>query len=1471
MKVNFNLRKNWKWTKKRIWGSVLGIVLLCLLYFFWSVWLSRTYIAFVNFQPISLQGVAQANNNAFIKLYNVDADDIKSLGKYDIVFINGMGLNIDAEQRKMLQDLANSGKPVYTTMATNPDNNISNLSVDETTLVQEYMMNGGKKNYRSLLSYLRRNIDGKIIFTGEPVKPQQKPTDYLYYPTSDENEEEEEKEFLTVADYEKFMKANGLYHQNAPKIVVTGSITDPSDLILALAKENKYNVYPISSFTKLLGYVQEIRPDAIINLAHGRLGDDMVNYLKATNTLLFDPLTINDLQENWEKDNMGMMGGFLSQSVVMPEIDGAIRTSALFAQRKDKNGLLHAYAMPERLKTFTETVDKYIALRSKKNDRKKVAIVYFKGPGQANLVASGLDVVPSLYNLLKTMQSEGYNLSGLPASEQAFAQQIQQYGSLFNSFAAGAAAKFMTSGHPQLVSKNEYEAWTKECLRPDKAEEVTKTFGAFPGDHNMLKTADGKLAFPRLQYGNVVLLPQPMAGEGKDEFKIVHGTDKVPPHSYIAPYLWIQYGFKADALIHFGTHGSLEFTPQKQVALSNNDWPDRLVGALPHFYLYTIDNVGEGMIAKRRSYAGLISYLTPPFHESNLRNVYSSLEDKLRAYGNKKGDKNALSIEIKKLTVQLGLNKDLNMDGNLKKPYSEADIERIQNYAEELTSEKVTGTPYTLGIPYQEEDIKTSVFSMTTDPIAYSRFNLDRLLGKAPENLDQNKLLFNDKYGKQAKSIVARLYGNPSAVNDALICSVAGITEAQLQKAHKITQVQNAPKGMLAMMQAAAKAEKADKKKGKKNGMEQMMEKMRQNAMEVPEAHNNPIAKFMRLQMRKMLAKKDPEMMLKVAKKMGASDEDLKKMKAGLEKQVQKGKSGGMGGMMGGGPSFSRKDIEFAQAVEQIETALRNVGNYRTMLKESPSLEMQSMVNALNGGYTAPSPGGDPIANPNTLPTGRNLFAINAEETPTEDAWEKGIQMAKTTIEDYRKRHKGQYPRKVSYTLWSGEFIQTGGATIAQVLYMLGVEPVRDKFGRVNDLRLIPSERLGRPRIDVVVQTSGQLRDLAASRLFLINRAVRMAAAANAGKFGNMVKDGVEESERYLINKGVSPKDARELSEYRVFGGVGGNYGSGIQSMVEQGNEWNNEKQVADRYIQNMGAFYGDQDHWQSYAKDVFAAALTRTDAVVQPRQNNTWGALSLDHVYEFMGGMSLAVRSVTGKDPDAYFSDYRNRNDYRVQDSKEAIAVEARTKLFNPSYIKEALKGGASATDNLSEMVRNAYGWNVMKPNAIDKQMWNEIYDVYVKDKYNLGIHNEMAKSNPAAMEELTATMMETARKGYWKATPQQLADVAKVHTSFVAKFGPSGSSFEGNNPQLQQFIAGKSTPSDAQSYKQSIQKMNETTVDTKGGKGMVMKKESSMADSGNAAKKDSLNGWIVVGVVLVLFVALVVVMRRKQNKNKN
>ena len=1337
----------------------------------WNTWFSPTKIAFINFQTIQQGSISKANDNSSIKLSEVSLDNLDRLTGYDMVFINGMGLRIVEEQRQQIQQAADKGIPVYTSMATNPANNICNLDSVQQNLIRGYLTNGGKTNYRNMLNYIRKAIDGKISSIPEVEDPAERPSDMLYH--AGLTNPDDELEFLTVADYEKFMKDNRLYKEGARKIMITGQMADATGLIEALEKEG-YNVYPVQSMTKFMSFIDEVQPDAIINMAHGRMGDKMVDYLKAKNILLFAPLTINSLVDEWEKDPMGMAGGFMSQSIVTPEIDGAIRPFALFAQYEDEEGLRHSYAVPERLKTFVSTINNYLNLNTKPNSEKKVAIYYYKGPGQNALTAAGMEVVPSLYNLLVRMKQEGYNISGLPANAEELGKMIQAQGAVFNSYAEGAFNDFMQKGHPELITKDQYESWVKESLRPEKYQEVVDAFGEFPG--NYMATNDGKLGIARLQFGNVVLMPQNAAGSGDNSFQVIHGTNMAPPHTYIASYLWMQHGFKADALIHFGTHGSLEFTPRKQVALCSNDWPDRLVGAVPHFYIYSIGNVGEGMMAKRRSYATIQSYLTPPFLESSVRGIYRELMEKIKIYNNShKENKDQESLAVKTLTVKMGIHRDLGLDSIANKPYTEDEIARVENFAEELATEKITGQLYTMGVPYEAERITSSVYAMATEPIAYSLLALDKQRGKATDAVSKHRSLFTQQYLTPARHLVEKLLANPALATDELICRTAGITAQELAKARQIEADRNAPKGMMAMMMAMGKARK----------------------------------------------------------------------------------------------EYSKEEIELALAIAEVERTIKNVGNYKNALLTSPEEELSSLMNALKGGYTAPTPGGDPIANPNALPTGRNMYAINAEATPTESAWEKGIALAKQTIDTYKQRHNDSIPRKVSYTLWSSEFIETGGATIAQVLYMLGVEPVRDAFGRVSDLKLIPSAELGRPRIDVVVQTSGQLRDIAASRLFLINRAVEMAAAAKDDKFENQVAASVVEAERVLTEKGVSPKDAREMASFRVFGGANGMYGTGIQGMVESGDRWESESEIADTYLNNMGAFYGDEKHWEVFQKFAFEAALNSTDVVVQPRQSNTWGALSLDHVYEFMGGMNLAVRNVTGKDPDAYLSDYRNRNNMKMQELKEAVGVESRTTILNPTYIKEKMKGGASAASEVAQTVTNTYGWNVMKPAAIDKELWDNIYDVYVKDEYKLNVKDFFEKQNPAALQEVTAVMMETARKGYWKASPEQLSNIAKLHTDLVRQFGPSGSGFTGDNAKLQQFIASQVDAQTAANYNKELKQMKQATLDgeaTKGG--MVLKKQSSDAVQGAQEEQNSLNGGLIAGIVLVAFVVMLLILKKKRKK---
>jgi len=1344
----------------------------------WRTLAGTTRIAFVNYQAVALGQIAKSNDSPRIAIEELPSGAFDRLRRYDMVFINGMGLRITGSERALVAEAARRGVPVLTTAATNPANDICSLDSLDAAALKGYLAAGGRRNYRSMLRYVRTRIDGKRLFVGQPEAAVARTPGLLYH-ADPQHPDAEELEFGSVAEYEAFLGRSGtLRRHDAPAILLTGAMGEPADLVRRFEQAG-YRVYPVRDIYRFVrqGHADSVAAEAVVDMAHGRMGDRIAAYLRERNIPLFATLHVNRPVEEWERDPMGMSGGFLSQSVVMPEIDGAIRPYALFGHYRDAEGLPSVRAIPERLETFVETVGNYIALRRKPNSEKRVAIYYYKGPGRSALTAAGMEVAPSLYNLLLRMKREGYRIEGLPSSAAGLERLIQQRGAVFNAYAAGAAGEYLRSGDPVLVGREEYASWVERALRPEKYAETVAAFGDFPGQY--MATDDGRLCVTRIDLGNVVLLPQPAAGVGGSSFEIVHGTNAAPPHPYLASYLWTQFGFKADAMIHFGTHGSLEFTPGKQVALSGSDWPDRLVGALPHFYVYSIGNVGEGMIAKRRAYAGLQSHLTPPFMESGVGSIYGELREAVRRYdaiaGGDAPDPAAArraSLAVKKLAVELGLHRDLGLDSLPETPYTEAEINRIENFAEELVAEKVTGPLYTLGTAYEPALIAGSVSAMTVDPIAYSLLALDKLRGRAAADAEKHRARFTARYLEPARALVQRLLADPGAADDALICRTASLTPAELARAREIQRAQQPQTAMPPTSPAAA---------------------------------------------------------------------------AGMRRKQE----------------YTQEELRFARAVAEAERAIRSVGSYRTALQESPERELASMINALNGGYTPPSPGGDPVANPNTLPTGRNLYAVNAEAAPSESAWEKGVALANSTIETYRRRHHDSIPRKVGYTLWSGEFIETEGATIAQVLYMLGVEPVRDAFGRVADLRLIPSAELGRPRIDVVVQTSGQLRDIAASRLFLINRAVEMAAAATGDLYENRVSAGVVETERMLIEKGLTPKEARETATFRVFGGVNGSYGTGIQGMVQSGGRWEREEEIAGVYLNNMNAFYGSEKQWETVRRHAFEAALTRTDAVIQPRQSNTWGALSLDHVYEFMGGMNLAVRSVTGKDPDAYLSDYRNRSHVRMQEVREAIGAESRTTIFNPTWIREKMKGGAGSAALFAELVQNVYGWSVTKPAAVGKQLWDGIYDVCIDDRFALGTKEFFTSKNPAALEEMTAVMLEAVRKGMWRASERQTADLAALHTELVNEYGPSCSGSVCDNAPLRQFIASKSDPEAAAAYLRNIDRIREAQLSS-GGRSVVMQREE--LSHAAPTKTRTVSGAAAAGIVLLVIAAAAVMIRKRK-----
>ncbi len=1385
----------------------------------WRHAASPTKVAFVNYQAITLGQIAKANSgNRWVKIDELAPEELNKAQDYDMVLVNGMGLRITEEQRQALIDAAQDGTPVITTAATNPRNMIQSVDSVDQSYISQYLV-GGRANYRNLLTYIRRFIDGKKLFAPTPGDPQTSASSLLYYPGG--AEDGDDIGFNSVAEYEAWLKNSDRFKADAPKVILTGQMGVADSLAESLERRG-LTVYPVSVIQRFIagGHADSIEASALINMAHGRMGDNIVEWLSKNNIPLFSPLNVNRSYDEWMADKIGMNGGFLSQSVVTPEIDGAVLPYALFAHFNGADGLPEVKTIPDRLERFSETVANYIDLQSKPNADKHLAIFYFKGPGQSALIAEGMDVAPSLYNFLKSLKAAGYRVDNLPSDAASLEKLINANGRIFNNYAIGARADFVASAHPRIINREEYDIWRSASLSQDMAAAADSVDGVFPG--HALTDGKGNLALPAIHFGNIVLLPQPAAGLGDDDFKIIHGTDAAPPHQYIAAYLWAKYGFRADAIIHFGAHGSLEFTPRKQVALSSEDWSDRLIGTIPHFYLYSTSNVGEAMIAKRRSYAGIVNYLTPPFLESEVRSIYKDLSDAIAAYNASTDSADSIrnAAIVRTHTLELGIHRELRIDSI--KAFSSEDIQRVETFAEELANEKITGALYVLGTPYSPEQIMSTVEAMTIDPIAYSLYKL------RGGDLRQYRI--------KAKHLVE----SGMSIDDKTLCDIAGISRTELDSARAINAAIEGGKGMFSRMMV----------------MGAMMDNQQSRTTRISD---RPDTKKSHGSMMAAVGM-DPEKAIKMARKMGASEEAIKKMRTAIlaQKNVVKGSGHTSESIR---REFTKDEMEFAQAVAEVESALGNVDKYRRALQESPRYEIASLLNALNGGYIRPTSGGDPVVNPEILPTGRNMYAVNAEETPSAVAWEKGKELAENTIAMYRKAHGDSIPRKVSYTLWSSEFIETEGATIAQVLYMLGVEPVRDPFGRVTDLRLIPSEQLGRPRVDVVVQTSGQLRDLAASRLFLIGRAVKMAAAAEDKGFPNYVREGVVESERVLVEKGISPKEARRLSSRRVFGGINGNYGSGIQSMVESGDRWEDASEIADTYINNMGAYYGSEEEWEQARQYAFEAALTRTDIVVQPRQSNTWGALSLDHVYEFMGGMNLAARHITGKEPDAYLSDYRNRNHAKVQEVKEAIGIESRTTVLNPTYLKEKIKGGAGDASAIADIVRNTYGWNVMKPEAIDNELWNGIYTSLIEDANGLGTKKFFTDKSPAAIEEITAVMLESSRKGMWKATPERLAKLAELHTEVVTEYGAACTGFVCDNAKLREYIASKA-PASAEAYNAAVARARAENFSSEND-GTVMKREELDATK---TETNHLNTTIVAIVVALALSFIIFVIRRRR-----
>jgi magnesium chelatase subunit H len=324
------------------------------------------------------------------------------------------------------------------------------------------------------------------------------------------------------------------------------------------------------------------------------------------------PLEFQTMRQ-WQADPRGLLPVEATMMVAIPELDGGIwpmtyggrcgceATCEACATADGASGARDMRAHPERAGRLAERVARLVALRRSQRRDRKVAMVLFSFPPNAGNIgtAAYLGVFQSLHNTLRAMEAAGYGVE-VPDSVDALRDRVlhgnaAQFGSIAN-----IAARIGADDH---VRREPYLA------------EIERQWGPAPG---RAQSDGATIHVLGAQFGNVFIGIQPGFGWEGDPMRLLFERGFAPTHAFSAFYRWIREDFGAHAVLHFGTHGALEFMPGKQAGLSAECWPDRLIGDLPNFYLYASNNPSEGMLAKRRAGAALISYLTPPVANAGL-------------------------------------------------------------------------------------------------------------------------------------------------------------------------------------------------------------------------------------------------------------------------------------------------------------------------------------------------------------------------------------------------------------------------------------------------------------------------------------------------------------------------------------------------------------------------------------------------------------------------------------------------------------------------------------------------------------------------------------------------------------------------------------------------------------------------------------------------------------------------------------
>ncbi len=399
--------------------------------------------------------------------------------------------------------------------------------------------------------------------------------------------------------------------------------------------------------------------------------------------------------------------------------------------------------------------------------------------------------------------------------------------------------------------------------------------------------------------------------------------------------------------------------------------------------------------------------------------------------------------------------------------------------------------------------------------------------------------------------------------------------------------------------------------------------------------------------------------------------------------------------------------------------------------------ELPALLHALDGGYLRPAPGGDLVRTVDVLPTGRNLHGFDPFRLPSAFAIADGARQAERLLARHLAEARG-LPETVAMVLWGTDNLKTEGGPIAQVLWLMGAEPRHDSYGRLAGAKLVPLERLGRPRIDVVVTLSGIFRDLLPMQTKLIAEAALLAAEADEPPAHNFIR------KHALSYQACSGGDLAEAA-LRVFGNADGAYGANVNHLVDHG-AWTNEAELGDAFLRRKGFAYGT-DGRVARQPGVLAHVLREVDAAYQNLDSIELGVTTVDHYFDTLGGISRAVRSARGEAVPVYIGD-QTRGDGRVRTLAEQVALETRTRALNPKWYEALLEHGYEGVRQIESQVTNTLGWSATT-GEVAPWVYQQLTQTFVLDPQ---MRDRLATLNPAASVKMTTRLIEAHERQYWK-----------------------------------------------------------------------------------------------------------------------